>query len=155
MQPDAEPLDERSTQDLAVALGNTDVITACWEPDGQGVVPEGILGGDGAGPAVSVRYHNRHLPNARITTYFFVVDLRDRDTLDEPVSRPFIVQEMTEYFLADGPVTDPTHSEVWTDYTYHETSRAYSTEVAAQDERDRLAEADTVTFYSWDGSRTR
>lgn len=155
MQPDPDRLDERSTQDLAVALGNTGVITECWESDGEGIQPDGIMGGDGAGESVSVRYLNRHLPNAQITTYYYVVDMRDRDLLHDaypgsPAS--FVVEEMVDFFIASGPISDVNAPEAWSDSEYHSHDREFTTEAAAEAFRDRLAKVDRAATYTWNGN---
>lgn len=142
-----------AAEDTLVALGNTELVAKGWRPDGEGAVPDGIVGGDGAGEALSVRYLNRHLPHAQITAYFHVVDLRDRNSDREDEPFPFFVEEMVEYYVADRPVTDEDVNEKWSDYDYHGFSGCYATEAEAEVERDRLAAADRAEDYYWDGSR--
>lgn len=146
---------QQAAEDTLVALGNTDLVTNGWKPDGEGVVPDGIVGGDGAGEAVSVRYLNRHLPNARITAYFHVVDQRERHSSLEDEPFPFFVEEMVEYYLADRPVTDEDADEKWSDYTYEDYATSFATVAEAEVERDRLAAADRAQDYYWDGSQKR
>lgn len=146
---------QQAAEDTLIALGNTDLVTNGWKPDGEGVVPDGIVGGDGAGEAVSVRYLNRHLPNARITAYFHVVDQRERhESLADEVL-PFFVEEMVEYYVADRAVLDEDENEKWSDYEYHDYATTFATEAEAEVERDRLAAADTAEDYRWDGSMKR
>lgn len=146
---------QRAAEDTLVALGNTDLVAKAWERDGEGVVPDGIVGGDGAGEAVSVRYLNRHLPNARITAYFHVVDQRERHSTLADEVLPYFVEEMVEYYVADRPVTDEGENEKWSDYEYHDFATTFATEAEAEAERDRLAAADTAEDYYWGGDTKR
>lgn len=145
---------QQAAEDTLVALGNTHLLARSWQPDGQGVVADGIVGGDGAGEAVSVRYLNRHVPNARITAYFHVVDQRDRHSTLMQEPDPFFVEEMVEYFVAAGPVTEEDPHEVWSDYTYDDHAQSFATEAEAEAFRDRVVAADKAEDYIWDGTMT-
>lgn len=158
------PSDEMSTadreagEDLLVALGNTDIVAEGWRPDGLGVFGGGVVGGDGAGESLCVRYLNRHVPHAWIISYYFVVDLRERLCDEEDAKRPFMITEMVECYLADRCPTDVDAEELWSDYTYndhYDDDIGYATEQAALAVRDRLAAADDHTHYRWDGTRNR
>lgn len=152
--PPIDAVAQEAAEDMLVALGNTDLVKEGWRPDGHGAHQGGVVGGDGAGESLCVRYLNRHLPNAQIAVSFFVVDVRERSCTEEDAKRPFKVTEMIEYYLADRPVADDDASEVWTDYAYidHQPdSLGYLTEEAATVERDRLAAADSHEHYRWDG----
>lgn len=151
---DTRDTSRRAADDTLVALGNIEIVTQSWEADGKGIVPDGIVGGDGAGEAVSVRYFNRHRPFAQITAYFHVVDQRERGG-EEDMPFPFFVEEMVEYYIADRPVTDSDQDERWSDYEYTDFSNVYATVAEAEAERDRLAEADCGEDYRWDGTSSR
>lgn len=143
---------QQAADDLLVALGDTDIVLHAWQPDGQGIQPGGIVGGDGAAESLSVRYLNRYVPVASITSYFYVVDTRERG---DQSSAPFRVEHMVESYLTDRPITEDDAVEVWSDYEYHtDAHHCFATEAEAEARRDRLAAEDTGGFYLWDGTAT-
>lgn len=122
----------------------------------------GTIMGDGdTGRGWLVEYKSDELPTARATTYYHVVDLRERDSDREGEERLYVVSEMTEYIIFTDP-EDIGGSETWSDYDYSGDGSylSYESEDRALEEAQRLAEVEagnhnSMTTLYWDGTPIR
>jgi hypothetical protein len=149
------PLDAPDEQtralDLLVALGDDTIVRQSWAPDGTGAQPGGVVGGDGAGESISLRYINRYAPNAQITAHYYVVDEVEAGNLDDDNGPLFGVGMMVEFAVLDGPVGEPDSEVVWSEPEFDNLSEIYLSEREAEAARDALVRQDKPSDYRWIG----
>lgn len=126
-----------------------------WVP--SPVEKGGVVGGDGAGEAVSIQYTSPEVPGALITAYYYTVDRVLRGWQEEDDESPrWDVESMTELMICTDPA-DPGMTEEWSDYTYDTDHYpiSFATEAEAEEKRDAAIRRESAEFYAWDGVTRR
>lgn len=123
-----------------------------WTADGP-PQEDGVVGGDGAGTAYSVRYTRADKPGSLITSYWYAVSEAERYNDDPgPDARTgFDVENQVEFVVCTDPA-DPGSTEVWSDHSYRTPLESvFDTEDEAVAYAKRQAADEDPYGYFWDG----
>jgi len=128
-----------------------------WYTEDTEPQPNGIVGGDGAGEAVSVRFYHRTQP-AQVTVNVYTVDMSERS---EDAADWIDVEEQVEYaiFSSREEMLAGDTEPIWCEYDYDDASyAAFTDDERAESERDAAAlrwlNNGADWYLSWDGVTT-